>query len=70
MLDETLFMQIRLFRMFREQFNLPSARALAIFNEYGIWQFVEDGYDLFHMQGDQTTLDEIVKVLTYKKALA
>lgn len=59
MIDEIIFMQVRLFRMFREHTGLSSFEANKIFNEQGIWTFIEECYDYLHLQGDEANLADI-----------
>ena len=66
MIDEVLFMQTRLFRMFVERSGLPPASAYDVFDAGGIWRFLEDCYDILHMSGDEAALDDVLLVLEAK----
>ncbi|WP_172136030.1 DUF3791 domain-containing protein [Adlercreutzia sp. ZJ473] len=64
MLDEVLFMQARLFRMFREQCQLSPSQANEIFEQQGIWRFIEECYDYLHLEGDEAVLSDIFRKLS------
>ena len=68
MLNEVLFMEVRLFRQFCEKRGLPAASVNNLFNSYGIWQFIEDCYDVLHMSGDEYILNDIGNILRAKGA--
>lgn len=58
-LDEILFMETRLFRMFREQCQLTPAQANELFERQGIWHFIEECYDYLHLESDEAALSDI-----------
>lgn len=66
MLDEVIYMQVRLFRMFREKFKLTTRETNRIFSEQGIWNFIEECYESLHVEGDGAVLSEIEKKLVYQ----
>ncbi len=70
MLDETLFMEARLFRLFRDRMNLSAKEANRIFESYGIWLFIENCYDSLHLEGDDAAFEEIKTKLTREGATA
>ncbi|WP_080797533.1 DUF3791 domain-containing protein [Arabiibacter massiliensis] len=59
MLDEVLFMEARLFRMFREQTGLSPKDSNRLFEEQGIWRFIEECYDALHLESDEAALQDI-----------
>ena len=63
MIDEVLFMELRVFREFCSKFGFTSKKANSIFNAHKIWQYIESCYDLFHTCGDEYVLNDIVSVL-------
>ena len=63
MIDEVLFMELRVFREFCSRFGYTSKKANSIFNAHKIWQYIESCYDLFHTCGDEYVLNDIVSVL-------
>ena len=41
MINEVLFMELRLLRMFREKYNLTGCVANELFVKNGIWDYIE-----------------------------
>lgn len=64
MLNETLYMQTRLFRQFCNQNRMDSKRANNLFLKYKIWDYIDKCYGLLHLSGDESALDEISKILS------
>ncbi|MBO4793227.1 MAG: DUF3791 domain-containing protein [Deltaproteobacteria bacterium] len=42
------------------------AKANEIFTRYGVYRFLEDCFELFHVEGDQAILEEIGQYLAHK----
>lgn len=63
---EVLFMQVRLLRLASEEWNLSLQKVSELFANHRILKFIEDCYDVFHMEGDRAVLEEIQKVLQNK----
>ena len=59
MLDEVLFMQIRLFRMFREATGLTTPECRKIFSDGKVWDFIERCYDSLHLSSDDLALQDV-----------
>ncbi len=70
MLDEVLFMETRLFSEFLLRFSMKPKDANRIFEQYGIWNYIEQCYDVLHMSGDEYILNDIVLILKRKGAFA
>ncbi len=70
MLDEVLFMQMRLFRMYREQAGLSARACNRLFEDQGIWDFIADCYDYLHLEGDDAILADIEAKLANQGAAA
>ena len=68
MIDEILFMEARLLRLFCERFQIDQLEANRLFNQYGIWDYIERCYDYFHTCGDDYIVDDITEVLQAKGA--
>ena len=66
MLDEVLYMQVRLFRMFRERTGLTSVEANNIFNAAGIWDFISSCYCYLHLSGDEAALADVFACLRHR----
>ena len=64
MLNETLYMQTRLFRLFCNQNKIESKRANDLFLKYKIWDYIDKCYGLLHLGSDESVLDDINKILS------
>lgn len=56
---EMIFMQVRLIRLASEEWGVSIQEAAAIFDEFDVFQFIDDCYGLFHTEGDRAVLNEI-----------
>ena len=65
MLDEVLYMQVRLFRMFCEKTGLSARRGNEVFNLGGIWDFISSCYDYLHLSSDEAALSDVFARLDY-----
>ncbi len=65
MLDEVLYMQIRLFRMYRECTGLSSIAANQAFEAGGVWEFISSCYDILHLSGDEAALEDVFARLDF-----
>lgn len=65
MIDEVLYMQVRLFRMFQERTGLTSRRANQVFAEGGVWDFVSSCYESLHLSGDEAALNDVFARLDF-----
>ncbi|MCM1284496.1 MAG: DUF3791 domain-containing protein [Muribaculaceae bacterium] len=63
---EIVFMQVRLLRLAAEEWRMPIQKANMVFDRYRIYNFIEDCYGVFHMEGDYAVLDEIHTLLRNK----
>ena len=68
MVNEILFMEARVFSDFVRKFNLKPADANRLFENYGIWKYIEECYDVLHMNCDEYILNGIVRILQKKGA--
>lgn len=57
--SEIIFMQVRMLRLASEEWNISIPKAAALFDQHDILSFIEDCYDIFHMEGDRAVFDEI-----------
>lgn len=65
-IDQLLFMQVRILRLAAEEWETTVQKASEIFDRYGIYKYIEECYDVFHMEGDYAVLDEIRTYLRCK----
>ena len=66
MINEVLYMESRLFRLFCEEYHFVSAKANQLFNANHIWDYIEQTYDMLHLSGDESALAEIAALLQVK----
>ena len=69
MINEVLFMEVRLLRQFCEEHGLSMASANSLFDAHGIWHYIEECYDVLHMSGDEYILGDIDGILAAKGAV-
>ena len=70
MVDEVLFMEIRVFREFLNRFKMKVKDAYDLFDANDIWGYIENCYDVLHMSGDECVLDDIQQILRKNGVLA
>ena len=68
MLDEMLFFEMRIFKMFCDKARVSSFEGNKLFDRYGIWKYIEDTYDIMHLNGDESALLDVFEVLKAKGA--
>ena len=66
--SEIVFMQVRLLRLASEEWNMSVPKVAALFDCYHIFEFIEDCYGMFHMEGDRAVFDEVKTLLRNKGA--
>ena len=64
--EEILYMQTRLLRLAASHWSHSDDEIQSIFVKYGVYEYIEDGYDLFHLEGDEAVLQEIAEMLKRK----
>ncbi|MDO4284495.1 MAG: DUF3791 domain-containing protein [Eubacteriales bacterium] len=67
--EEILYMQTRLFRLAVNRWNKTEEEVAAIFDQYAVCEYVEEGYDLLHMEGDAAVMAEIEEMIRTKGAV-
>ena len=68
MINEIIFMEIRLLGEFCQKYRMSRAAANDLFSKHKIWQYIESCYDTFHINGDEHNLEDISNVLKTKGA--
>lgn len=68
MINETIYMENRVLRMFCEKNKINPKQANSIFNTHNIWKYIEQGYDLFHLNSDEYVFNDICHILEKKGA--
>ena len=66
MLDEMIFFEMRIFKMFCDRAKVSASEGNKLFDSYGIWRYIEDTYEMMHLNGDDSALIEVFEVLKAK----
>lgn len=66
MLNELIFFEARIFRMFCEKLQVSHVDANKLFEKYGIWKYIEDTYDMLKLNGDECAVNDIWEILKVK----
>ena len=69
MINEVLYMEARLFRAFCKEKHMSGRSVNRLFNDYGIWDYIEKGYEALHTCGDEYIINDIEEILSKKGAL-
>lgn len=51
--QQIIYMQTRMIRLAFERWNQPMERIVAIFETYDVLQYIEEGFGIFHVEGDE-----------------
>lgn len=66
MLNELIFFEARIFRIFCEKLQVSPVDANKLFEKYGIWKYIEDTYDMLKLNGDECAVNDIWEILKVK----
>lgn len=66
MLNELIFFEARIFRMFCEKLQVSPVDANKLFEKCGIWKYIEDTYDMLKLNGDECAVNDIWEILKVK----
>ena len=69
MINEIIFMEIRLLGEFCQKYRMSRAAANALFSKHKIWQYIESCYDTFNINGDEHNLEDISTILKAEGAI-
>lgn len=64
--EEILFMQVRLIRLASEKWGMAVGETAKLFRKCNVLEFISDGYDEFHCEGDVAVLNEVEQFLQTK----
>lgn len=68
--QQLLYMKLRLTRLASEKWQKDIGEVAKDFLNLGIYEYISNNYDLFHIQGDQAIFEDIcnfIKVKTQNK---
>lgn len=63
MIDEVLYMQVRIFRMFCEQTSIDPQVANRLFLQAGVWRYIAECFDILHLGGDELVYEDVLRML-------
>lgn len=63
MIDEVLYMQVRIFRMFCERTGMDPQVANRLFLQAGVWKYIADCFDSLHLGGDELVYEDVQRLL-------
>ena len=66
---QIVYMQARLLLMASERWAMPIDKTARIFEKYGIAELIEDGFDIYHTEGDECVYADILTLLDNQGAL-
>ena len=61
--NEILNMQVRLFRKFTQRHQLVPTEAIRLFDRFDILGFIAECYELLHVSGDESILDDVDSIM-------
>ena len=67
-LDNTLYLQVRLAHKYMKRHNITIEQFRQQDRDYDILGFLENGFEPYHLTGDEGVLDEIDAIVTGQKA--
>lgn len=66
---QIIYMQTRLMRLAAETWNKTMDDVVELFTGYGVLQYIEECFGIFHVEGDEAILDDVVTYLENKGAI-
>ena len=64
--QQILYMQTRMIRNASEKWNRPIEIISELFEKYDVLQYIEDCFELFHVEGDEAVLEDVAEYLENK----
>ena len=66
--QQITYMQARICRMASERWNETLRQVIAVFRAYHVLDYIEAGFGIFHMEGDEAVFEDISSYLEEKGA--
>lgn len=57
--DEIILIQVRLLRLAAKTWHKDMPEVAKLFRQYKVYDFMQDMYEEFHVQGDSANLNEV-----------
>lgn len=67
--EQITYMQVRITRMLADHLDMPLSYAAGLLDTNDGLSFIEDCWGLFHVEGDEAVLDDVLAYLNRKGAL-
>lgn len=64
--QQIIYMQTRIIRLASEEWDKPIERIAELFAKYGVLHYIEECFGIFHVEGDEAVLEDIVAYLKNK----
>lgn len=61
--QQIIYMQARILRLAAEKWNKSIESVSELFVKYGVLQYIEECFGIFHVEGDETILEDIAAYL-------
>ena len=61
--EDTFMLQVRLYRMLQNRLGLSSAECNDVFDKYGVFDYIAQCYEEYHMQGDEANDADLLEYL-------
>lgn len=65
--SQITYMQVRIVRMATEKLNLSVAEVARLFDQYQVFEFIRDCFDIFRVEGDDAIWEDIVPYLKVRR---
>ncbi|MCR5481367.1 MAG: DUF3791 domain-containing protein [Clostridia bacterium] len=61
--EDIFMLQVRLYRMLQSRKGLSPFECNRIFDKYGLFDYISQCYEEYHMQGDETNYEDMLEYL-------
>lgn len=64
--EQIIYMQTRIVRLASEKWNMEKEDVIELFSKYNVLLYLENNYDIFHIEGDEAILADVSMYLKRK----
>ena len=61
--EDIFMLQVRLYRMLQSRKGLSSVECNRVFDKYGLFDYISQCYEEYHMQGDEANYEDVLEYL-------
>ena len=61
--EDIFMLQVRLYRMLQNRLGLSSVECNDVFDKYGLFDYIVQCYEEYHMQGDEANYADMLEYL-------